>query len=297
VKILLSSYNGGLYLREQLDSLIAQDYENIEIYVRDDGSKDATPQLLKEYESKGLIHLALAENIGVSDSFFTLMRNCGDADYFAWCDQDDVWEPWKISEAVAALKQRDSSIPLMWYSIYDFYDSNMKLIRKGEQNDQTNHFTSSLLQTYVAGCTEVFNRKACDMMREKAPYSFAFDGWVCRLAAGLGEVIYCGKPTMKHRIHSLNTSEAGADTADRWKRRFATIFGSGRLAEKRRELEVFCDYYSAALNAADQKVMALFSATNMGFIRQIKKLFYYRRFRTRLIDEIATRLLFVLNKL
>lgn len=57
VNVLLSAYNGEKYIREQIESILEQSYKNIEIYVRDDGSKDGTLTILKEYEERGLIHL------------------------------------------------------------------------------------------------------------------------------------------------------------------------------------------------------------------------------------------------
>ena len=91
VIILLSAYNGEKYIREQIKSIINQTYSEIKIYVRDDGSKDQTPQILKEFADEGMIKLYLGENIGFVKSFLWLVKNCENADYYAFADQDDVW--------------------------------------------------------------------------------------------------------------------------------------------------------------------------------------------------------------
>ena len=94
VNVLLSAYNGEKYIREQIESILEQSYKNIEIYVRDDGSKDGTLTILKEYEERGLIHLEAGKNVGFVKSFEWLIANGGEADYYAFSDQDDFWFHW-----------------------------------------------------------------------------------------------------------------------------------------------------------------------------------------------------------
>ena len=96
VLILVSTYNGEKYLPEQLDSLYAQEGVDIHILVRDDGSKDNTIGILKNYQgSKGKMTIIEGENIGAGQSFLALINeattNYPDYDYYAFCDQDDVW--------------------------------------------------------------------------------------------------------------------------------------------------------------------------------------------------------------
>ena len=116
VNILLSVYNGEKYLAAQLDSLFAQTYQNITIYVRDDGSEDDSLSIVRRYMQKSLsepgIRMILLENeekrnLGYMESFWTLLRESGSADYYAFCDQDDYWLPEKVEKGVAALEKED----------------------------------------------------------------------------------------------------------------------------------------------------------------------------------------------
>ena len=101
VVILISTYNGEKYLAEQLDSLLNQTYQNIKIFIRDDGSKDKTIDIIKEYQKKSeKIFLTEGKNIGFINSFFELLKLSNNADYYAYCDQDDVWMEDKIERAV-----------------------------------------------------------------------------------------------------------------------------------------------------------------------------------------------------
>ena len=105
VQILMSTYNGKKYLKEQMDSLLSQTYKNIEILVRDDGSSDGTGEILETYQKQhSNVRVYLQENIGLVDSFFWLLEQ-SDAGYVAFCDQDDIWKPEKIERAVEKLEQ------------------------------------------------------------------------------------------------------------------------------------------------------------------------------------------------
>jgi glycosyltransferase involved in cell wall biosynthesis len=74
VQVLLSTYNGEKYLKEQLDSLLAQDYPSIDILIRDDGSKDSTKQILTRYEDHKNIRVIYGSNIGITASFLELLK-------------------------------------------------------------------------------------------------------------------------------------------------------------------------------------------------------------------------------
>ena len=124
VNILLSTYNGEKYLSEQLDSLMNQTYQNMVIYVRDDGSNDKTLDILYKYQKqdgrKQMIILKEDKpvNLGFMESFWILLRSCEHADYYAFCDQDDVWLPEKVERGVAALEKERNDVPLLYSSGY-----------------------------------------------------------------------------------------------------------------------------------------------------------------------------------
>ena len=90
IQILLSSYNGAVYIAEQLDSILSQSYKDIEVLVRDDGSKDDTLYILNAYANKysNIKIIAADGNLGSSRSFLELLSH-STADYVMFCDQDD----------------------------------------------------------------------------------------------------------------------------------------------------------------------------------------------------------------
>ena len=91
VKVLLSAYNGEKYIVEQVESILNQTYQNIELYIRDDGSKDNTLKVLKPYQDNPKVHIIQGENVGFIKSFLQLVELSGDADFYSYADQDDVW--------------------------------------------------------------------------------------------------------------------------------------------------------------------------------------------------------------
>ena len=108
VVVLMSTYNGEKYMRHQIDTILNQDYENLELFVRDDGSKDSTLNILEEYASSHAnVSYVKGENLGSNQSFLEMVKIAPDADYYSLADQDDDWMPDKISHAVEKIESGD----------------------------------------------------------------------------------------------------------------------------------------------------------------------------------------------
>lgn len=115
VTILISTYNGYKYLEEQYNSLINQKYPNIEIIFRDDGSTDDSIGIIENYCQHCNVSLLLGANCGARNSFLCLISQSSvDSSYYAFCDQDDVWESDKLSRAVEQLSKLPEDIPAMY---------------------------------------------------------------------------------------------------------------------------------------------------------------------------------------
>ena len=113
VIVLLASYNGEKYLRDQLDSLINQTYKNIDVYIRDDNSTDKTMDIINEYCGKSINGInfikvdSCGKNLGYPDCFWEILKNVPRAKYYCFCDQDDYWLPEKIESSVKCLEKVD----------------------------------------------------------------------------------------------------------------------------------------------------------------------------------------------
>ncbi|MBR7166470.1 MAG: glycosyltransferase [Bacteroidaceae bacterium] len=114
VQVLMSTYNGMQYIREQLQSIYAQQGVDLSLLVRDDGSTDGTLQLLDEEQQAGRLSWYSGKNLGPAFSFWDLLHNAPEAPYYAFCDQDDVWDADKLAVAVAAMEgDGDKSAPVI----------------------------------------------------------------------------------------------------------------------------------------------------------------------------------------
>ena len=104
--ILLATYNGEKFLAEQLDSLFSQTYSDFIIYAHDDGSTDQTVGILHQYQNKypeKLIILDYEPTGGAKNNFYSLMQRV-DADYYMFCDQDDIWLPFKVDVSLKKIQ-------------------------------------------------------------------------------------------------------------------------------------------------------------------------------------------------
>lgn len=214
VAILLSTYNGEKYLRELLDSVLNQKEVNLSLLVRDDGSCDKTIEILKEYEEKyPNFHLSYGEgNLGYAKSFSTLIRNAPSFDYYACCDQDDVWLPNKLIDAITEIqKVETANMPVLFHSSCIVTDENLKEITKNSHphySRQTDtRFEESLLLSNINGCTTVFNRPL-KKLYSKIPVDRIYAGHdytLSTIASALGKVIFSDNSNIYYRQHKHNS--------------------------------------------------------------------------------------------
>lgn len=213
VLILLSTYNGHKFLREQLDSLYAQEGVDIHILARDDGSKDNTVDILNEYYQKnGRMSILAQENIGCARSFFFLMSyavtEMPQYDYYAFSDQDDIWHPDKLHRAIEQLNESKEQKKLYFCSA-NFVDANLRFLAKYHIDDIVNYRTCLYKQPAV-GCTMVFTRSLLeDANRIGDDVVELHDAWLLKCACYLNAYIISDEtPMINYRQHGHNVTTA-----------------------------------------------------------------------------------------
>ena len=211
IVVLMSTYNGHSYLSEQMESIVNQvipnDFE-LSILVRDDGSLDNTVDIISKFSNRVDVSLYVGENIGPARSFWDLVNAAPDADYYAFCDQDDVWFDNKINHAINVLMTiENASKPLLYCSAVNWTDSNLNPLPIYYSTEKKIGFPQALLYSISPGCTYVFNKAALDIARK---YDFStghveiHDWLLYKIIAMLGTVYYDDKPTMYYRQHDNN---------------------------------------------------------------------------------------------
>lgn len=208
VVVLMSTYNGENYLQEQVDSILGQVGVEVYLIVRDDGSKDRTKEILNSYRFLENVEIIDGSNIGASRSFFELIQVAKFADYYAFADQDDVWDSDKLSIAVNKVKNY-SNAPCVYSSNTRLVDKYLNLIKKENDNPLTT-LESALIKNYCTGCTVVFNNELMKELKYYQPeYAVMHDWWVNIVALSLGgKSIYDIEAHMNYRQHGKNVSGA-----------------------------------------------------------------------------------------
>lgn len=214
ISILMATYNGEEYLIEQLESLLAQTFDDFVIYVNDDCSTDKTWEILNSYAQKYPSKIKITrrnENSGsAKHTFLELMVRVRD-NYIMLCDQDDVWLTDKIEVTLSKMREveRGSSGAVLVYTDLRIVDWNLKLINSSYQDFMQSDFERTelnqvLIQSIFAGCTAMYNRALAELLSEVPDYCVAHDWWLLLVASAFGEISYVDKPTILYRQHEKN---------------------------------------------------------------------------------------------
>jgi len=204
--ILLSTYNGEKYIEEQLNSIAKQDInEEITIYVRDDGSTDHTLDIIDVFSDESSLNIQCyqGKHLGPSGSFLELIYNAPEAEYYAFCDQDDVWESDKLSSAIQSLK--DQSVPALW--VCDFYvtDEDLNIIEAEFLKNKKHEEFHSFFYNDIPGCAMVFNRLLLEEIRKTDIQYFKMHDLLALMVAWVsGKVLIKNSSYLYYRQHSHN---------------------------------------------------------------------------------------------
>lgn len=218
VCVLLSTYNGEKYLDEQIKSLLCQKNVDIDIFVRDDGSTDDTHRILSDLAQAGRLKWQTGENMGWAMSFMNLLVNSPDYDYYAFCDQDDVWHEDKIDIAVKVLEHH-VDVPSCYFSNLTYWKDGMPLRDVYDKEFKYNKY-NCLIQCPAYGCTMVFNKALADIIKSHPPKQVsAHDFWVYQTAVLIGSVYYDSESHILYRQHGNNQEGALKSVGEIWKRR------------------------------------------------------------------------------
>lgn len=175
------------------------------LYVRDDGSKDRTVETLKNYRIKHDVQIEIdeGENFGSAKSFLTALRECPKADYYAFCDQDDVWLEGKLPIAVGQIGA--TNLPVLWCSDYQVTDSDLQIIIPSVLEKPVEDNIRALFYNNVPGCTMVFNWALMKEIRKVQISEIRMhDIMALNIALITGKVIFDKMPFVLYRQHGNN---------------------------------------------------------------------------------------------
>lgn len=291
VQLLLSTYNGEAYLRPLLDSLLAQDYADLTILVRDDGSDDITPALLQEYAARSNnIEIVCGEHRGFIASYFSLLRMASpQATYVALCDQDDVWRPDKLSRAVNRLALCAADVPALYCSRLLLTDGNLRPLGFSEIPKRALAFRNALVENQAAGCTMVLNAAARRLLAQAPSACISHDWWIYLAVSAYGLIAYDPEPAIYYRKHSANTIGMSFRSGEMWRIKVTRFLRDWNLHQVVKQAEEFRRLHAAFLPNEPKQVLDRFLESRKTFLDRLRYAFSCDVYRQSALDQCILR--------
>ncbi|VUW93527.1 UDP-Glc:alpha-D-GlcNAc-diphosphoundecaprenol beta-1,3-glucosyltransferase WfgD [Streptococcus constellatus] len=301
VLVMMSTYNGEKFLQEQVDSILNQEDCEVRLLIRDDGSKDRTIKILEDYSNKdSRVSWYTGENLRSAKSFMHLLIHCEKFyDYYAFADQDDVWDVDKLSVAIESLEQQGGPA---------IYCSNSMLVNEELEGSgeylykHVPQFTLSrvLIAGQIQGATMVLNRTFANYFEHEEipnyiPMHDYYVSAVC-LAVG-GKVFYDSDSHMKYRQHGNNVFGIDTSFLGKVKRNLNTVFQTNDFFDLQRFSQELINLNRASLDDDSKILLNLAKDYKKSFINRLKLAFYKGLSFGRLNQAISFRLAILLGRL
>ena len=273
--IIMSTYNGEKYVVQQLDSIFQSKKTEIGLYVRDDGSKDRTVEILKEYgiEHNVQIEINLGQNVGSAKSFLAALRDCPKANYYAFCDQDDVWIDGKLSAAVEQIGKTDQ--PVLWCSDYQVTDSELNVMIPSALKQPVQDSMRAVFYNNVPGCTMVFNWALMQELRKVNISNIRMhDIMAINVALITGKVIFDKTPYVLYRQHGDNVLGYGHKKIQigKWIKEKLELIRNKEDYSTAEYAKAVLNVFENQMNESEKKEYELISKMNSGLISRLKVL-------------------------
>lgn len=294
---MLATYNGKDFLCEQIESIMCQDYDNLDVLARDDGSSDGTQDILKEYAVRYPARFRVlpsgSTKGGIVHNFLSLMRS-STAEYLSFSDQDDIWLSDKVSKTKRKMDELErkwgSHFPLLVFTDLRVVDQNLDTLypsfwsHMGIDPEWVNNLGALLIKPTVTGCTALINRQMVELAVRMPQDVAHHDAWIGLLAAAMGKAAFVREQTVLYRQHGRNAVGTGDNQRPTSPRnglrriRFRTKFYTERWCGHQKEAATFLEVYAAELPVEGRQVLAAFRQceTSESFVVRILTFLRYR---------------------
>jgi glycosyltransferase involved in cell wall biosynthesis len=274
IEILLATYNGARWLAEQLESIAGQTRTDWMVTARDDGSTDATREMLQAWSERHPGRLRILEDgrgrLGAAQSFSALLQDSSGS-RIAFCDQDDVWAADRLEATARALEALETAhgagTPLLAHSDLAVVGERLELRAASfwshhvlDPGDDA-VLRRLLVRNVVTGSTALLNRPLADLCAPVPGDAVMHDWWVALVAAALGKVAHVPARTVLYRQHGANrigVAGVGARSAVRLlakRERVASYYRRTRV-----QARAFLARYAERLSAADRATLEAYCA-------------------------------------
>ena len=275
VLVLLSTYNGEKYLKEQLDSIFNQVDVDVKVFASDDLSKDDTVKILEEYsKSHNLTFRVNKENKNFTYNFLDMIYENAkeDFDYFSLADQDDFWQEDKLISAIKLLKEKNAHFYCSNLTTVDSELKNPKPMNNFKENGKVH--AHLLLENICTGCTSVFDKEFALHLSKHYPEAiYLHDYWLMLVAAFSSSFVYDTNSHILYRQHGNNQIGSESESLNAYYKKFKTS-KTFRVHLIEELLKGFKD------DISEQDLKDLNTFLNYRKFKNKMKIFFSRRFHT-----------------
>lgn len=299
IHIIMATYNGATYLREQLDSILKSTYSDWKLFIYDDGSNDDTISIVKEYEQrypKKIKFHPNEKNLGVVHNFLQGVVN-SKACYLMFCDQDDVWKEDKILHTYERMKQLEkkekSSTPIAVFTDAVVVDEALKQVEpsfhRSSKLDTTRlQLNDILMENKMIGCTSMINRPLIELLQTMPLHPRLHDWWIALVAATFGKLAYLNEPTLYYRQHGNNVV-GNVSFIVYLKQRVTSLSKQKKaLLLTMQQAKDLYEMYEPKLSERSKEIIRAFMNLNQkNWVAKRVTLFKYRFYKTGLIRNVG----------
>lgn len=302
IDIVMATFNGEKYIKEQLDSILAQTFTDWRLIISDDCSKDKTVIIVKEYQNNFPGKIILIENTipsgSAQNNFYNAVKYAT-ADYIMFADQDDVWLPRKIEETFYVMKELEkrygNDTPLLVHTDLKVVDETLSIINDSIFNMQNMDwqrckFNNLLVQNIVTGCTILGNKKLFSYMQTIPKHAVMHDMWIALIASAFGHIGFLNKSTILYRQHGKNAN--GAKDVKSLKYLLYKVFHSqeihDNLVKQYKQAEEFVEIFNKELSPIQIAMLNSYgSLENKNPFEKYKELKRYSLFKNSYIQKLG----------
>lgn len=298
--VLLSSYNGENFIKDQIMSIMNQKTQHvINLLIRDDGSTDNTMKIILELSDKflGRIEYIKGNNIGYNKSFFELIKVASNHDYYAISDQDDIWMDTKIEDAIYDLEKEENDKPLLYacpsYYVYD--DMTPQGTTQLKKREITLYNT--IIQNICPGHEQVMNNLLLNELKKEFDYSklYVYDAWIANVAILKGKLIFSNTPHVLYRQHKSNAVGYGEGKLGWIKERLNRVIYNDDARRYKDQILLFYQVYRAFFSAEEEREISKFIDCRFEMKERVKFTLSTKLYRQSKLQTFLFKLIYVLG--